>query len=206
MGWFVPFVFSGPDAARPLGSGNWTDIGDLTIAPRVLLAEDRRYTLTTNLFVRLPTGDARNGNGAATLSPDVEFWANPTGRWVVRGGLGATTPTNGTPAKRRLQALNPWTGFNAAPASFTSFDARLAVGRYLTPADARYFQNLVVYAAANLHTGLSGENAGSTYFSVTPGFRFGVGNEWYLLGGLEVPLVGPLPFETQTIFQVIKNF
>lgn len=204
VGWFVPFVFSGPDAARPSGSGNWTDFGDLTIAPRVLLAEDRRYTVTGNLFVRTPTGDARNGNGAASLSPDVEFWTNPAGRWVVRGGLGATVPTNGTPAKRRLQALNPWTGFNASPASFTSFDARLAVGRYLTPADARVFKNLVLYGAANLHTEQSGGR--STYFTLTPGLRFGVGNEWYMLAGLEVPVVGPLPFATQTIVQVIKNF
>lgn len=204
LGWFVPFVFSGPDAGRPNGAGNLTDFGDLTIAPRVLLAEDRRYTLTSNLFIRTPTGDARNGNGAASLSPDVEFWANPAGRWVVRGAVGATVPTNGTPAKRRLQAPNPWTGFNASPASFTSFDARLAVGRYLTPGDAKVFKNLVVYAAANLHTEVSGGRA--TYFTLTPGLRFGVGNEWYVLAGLEVPLVGPIPFETQSIFQVIKNF
>jgi hypothetical protein len=123
---------------------------------------------------------------------------------VVRGAVGATVPTNSTPAKRRLQALNPWTGFNASPASFTSFDARLAVGRYLTPADARFFKNLVVYTAANLHTEVSGGRA--TYFTLTPGLRFGVGNEWYVLAGLEVPVVGPLPFETQSIFQVIKNF
>ena len=204
LGWFVPFVASAPDAARAPAGGAWTDFGDLTIAPRILLAEDRRYTVTTNLFVRLPTGNARNGEGAASLSPDVEFWANPVDRWVVRGGVGVTTPTNETPTKRRLQALNPWTGFNASPASFTSFDARLAAGRYLTAADARFFKNLVVYAAANLHTEVSGGNA--TYFSLTPGFRFGVGNEWYFLAGLEVPLVGPLPFETQPIFQVIKNF
>ncbi len=29
---------------------------------------------------------------------------------------------------------------------------------------------------------------------------------WYALAGLEVPLVGPLPFATQTIAQFIKNF
>lgn len=203
LGWFVPFVWSAPDAANP-GRGNWTDFGDLTIAPRVLLAEDRRYTVTSNLFVRLPTGDARNGNGAASLSPDLEFWANPLDRWVVRGGLGVTVPTNYSPASAALQSENPWTGFNASPSPFASFDARLAIGQYITPADAPIFKNFVYYLAANLHTELSGGDA--TYFSLTPGFRFGLGEEWYVLGGLEVPLVGPLPFETQTIFQVIKNF
>lgn len=204
LGWFVPFVTSAPDAARSPGGGNLTDFGDLTVAPRVLLAEDRRYSVTGNLFVRLPTGDARNGNGAASLSPDVEFWANPFDRWVVRGGLGVTVPTNYSPASAALQRSNPWTGFNASPSPFTTLDARLAVGHYITPADAPVFKNFVYYVAANLHTELSGGDW--TYFSLTPGFRFGLGREWYVLGGLEVPLVGPLPFETQAIFQLIKNF
>lgn len=204
LGWFVPFVASAPDASRPPGAGNWTDFGDLTIAPRVLLAEDRRYTLTSNLFARIPTGDARNGNGAASLSPDLEFWVNPVGGWVVRGGLGVTVPTNYTFPSAALQRANPWTGFNASPAPFTSFDARLAVGRYLTPADARHFKSFVCYAATNFHTELSGGNA--TYLSITPGFRFGLGGDWYALGGLEVPLIGGMPFDTQTTFQLIKNF
>ena len=41
---------------------------------------------------------------------------------------------------------------------------------------------------------------------MTPGFRFGIGHEWYLLGGFEVPSIGPLPFRNQAIFQAIKNF
>lgn len=204
LGWFVPFVVSAPDALKAPSGANWTGFGDLTIAPRFLIAEDRRYTVTANLFVRTPTGDPRNGNGVASLSPDVEFWANPVERWVVRGGVGVTVPTNRTDASSRLWVVNPWSGFNASPGPFTSLDVRLAVGRYLTPADARYFSNFVPYLAANLHTELSGGN--STYFSLTPGFRFGLGNDWYALGGLEVPVVGPLPFATQTIVQLIKNF
>jgi len=204
IGWFVPFVISAPNALAAPENPPFTGFGDLTIAPRVLLAEDRRYTVTSNLFVRLPTGDYRNGNGAASLSPDLEFWANPAGRWVVRGAVGVTVPTNDTPLLSQALAPLPWTGFNASPGSFTSFDARLAVGQYITPADAHWFPNFVYYLGANFHTELSGGNA--TYFSLTPGFRFGLGNDWYALGGLEVPLVGPLPFETQTIFQLIKNF
>lgn len=204
LGWFVPFVASGPDAGRPPGSANFTDFGDLTIAPRVLLAEDRRYTVTTNLFIRMPTGNARNGNGAASLSPDLEFWANPFGRWVARGGVGVTVPTNETPIKRELQEFGSWTGFNASPAPFTSFDARLALGLYVTPADAKFFKNLVFSTATNFHTQLSGGRA--TYFSMTPGLRFGMGKEWYFLLGLEVPVVGPRPFSTQTFVQLIHNF
>ncbi len=204
IGWFFPFVVSDPRSPGKSPTNYDTGVGDLTIAPRFLLAEDKRYSVTSNLFVRVPTGNGLNGNGVASLSPDVEFWANPFGGWVFRGGAGVTTPTNLSPAKIALLSGNPWTGFNASPSTFSSFDARFAVGKYITAPDAKFLPNLVVDVAANLHTAISGGNA--TYFSLTPGFRFGIGNEWYLLGGVEVPLVGPLPFQTQTIFQIIKNF
>lgn len=204
VGWFVPFVNSALDSSAPGTNRYWTDAGDLTIAPRFLLAEDRRYTITSNLFVRVPTGSVRNGNGAASLSPDVEFWFDPGQRRVLRGGLGVTVPTNETPARRPILALGPFTGFNASPSALTSFDARLAYGRYITPADAPIFPDFVYSLSANLHAPLSGGRL--TYLSLTPACRFGVGNNWYLLGGVEVPLVGPLPFQTSTTIQLIKNF
>ena len=71
-------------------------------------------------------------------------------------------------------------------------------------ADATYLGDLCFTLATNFHTRLSGGN--TSYFSMTPGFRFGIGHEWYLLGGFEVPTIGPLPFRNQAIFQAIKNF
>ena len=204
IGWFLPFVVSAPDSLGRAPGSYATQFGDLTIAPRVLLAESEHYTLSTNLFVRTPTGTYHTGNGMTSLSPDIEFWANPMGRWVVRGGIGMTVPTNNTPLASRSLGPFPWTGFNASPGSFSSFDARLAVGQYLTSSDVPIFKNLVCYLASNFHTETSGGDR--TYFSLTPGFRFGLGDEWYVLGGLEVPVVGPQPFVTQTIFQMIKNF
>lgn len=204
VGWFFPFVNATPNLLKPSGTPYSTAVGDLTVAPRILLAEDRRYTFTTNLYVRLPTGSIRNGNGIASLSPDIEFWANPIDRFVVRGAVGVTVPTNETAARLPYLVLAPFSGINGTPGAFTSFDARLAVGQYITPPDARLLPDFVYYLASDFHTQLSGGNA--TYFSLTPGFRFGVGNDWYFLGGIEVPLVGPLPFQTQTTFQLIKNF
>lgn len=204
LGWFLPFVVSTPDLLQPRSGRYWTDAGDLTIAPRLLLAEDRRYAVTTNLYVRLPTGDIRNGNGVTSLSPDVEFWANPAERLVVRGAVGVTVPTNETAARLPYLALNEFSGFNATPGSITSFDARLAVGQYITSPDAPIFKDFVYSLSANFHTALGGGNA--TYFSLTPGLRFGLGQNWYALAGVEVPMVGPLPFHAQATFQLIKNF
>lgn len=205
VGWYLPFVQSNPNLRNSHATSYATNVGDLTIQPRILLAEDRRYAVTTNLFVRLPTGSIANGNGVASLSPDVEFWLNPDGgRWVVRGAAGVTVPTNVTRDRIPYLSLAEFSGINGTPSTFTSFDGRLAVGHYITDPDAPLFKDLLWDVVANFHTALSGGNM--TYFSLTPGFRFGIGNNWYVLGGIEVPLVGPLPFQTQTIFQLIKNF
>jgi hypothetical protein len=55
-----------------------------------------------------------------------------------------------------------------------------------------------------MHTQINSGNM--TYFSVTLGMRTGVGRDWYLLAGIEVPLLGPLPFSNQATAQLIKNF
>jgi len=203
VGWFLPFTLIAPDPRSP-AAASARGTGDLTVAPRFLLIEEKEYSLTANCYVRCPTGSTLTGNGVASLSPDVEFWANPTGRWVVRGGVGVTVPTNLTAASLPALEVNPWTGFNLSPGAFSSFDARYAVGVYLTPDDAPVFKHLCATLATNLHTRLSGGS--TTYFSVTPGMRAGVGGDWYLLAGLEVPLVGPLPFANQVIVQAIRNF
>lgn len=203
VGWFLPFSLISPDPRSPATAAT-RGTGDLTVAPRFLLAEDKEYSVTANCYIRCPTGSAETGNGVTSLSPDVEFWMNPTGRWVLRGGAGVTIPTNLTAASTPLLEANPWTGFNMTPGPFSSFDGRLAGGLYLTPADAPVFKHLCATVATNFHTCLLGGN--STYFSITPGMRTGIGRDWYLLAGLEVPLVGPLPFANQAIVQAIKNF
>ncbi|MGA0041224.1 MAG: transporter [Pirellulales bacterium] len=203
IGWFLPFTVISPDPQSPATAAT-RGTGDLTVAPRFLLAEDKTYSLTANCYVRCPTGSVETGNGVASLSPDLEFWTNPTGRWVLRGGVGVTVPTNLTAASIPPLEANPWSGFNLTPGPFTSFDGRLAGGYYLTPADAPVLKHLCATLATNFHTSLSGGSA--TYFSITPGMRTGIGRDWYLLAGLEVPLVGPLPFSNQAIAQAIKNF
>jgi hypothetical protein len=199
IGWFIPWATASPSEQWSFGR-----FGDLTIAPRFLLEESKTLTVTANLYIRAPTGDPINGNGVTSFSPDIEFWANPVDRWVVRGAAGFTAPLGYSGKKATLLAANPWSGFNANPGAFNSFDSRLAIGKYITPADAPRFSDLVLELSANLHTQLGGGAA--TYFSLTPGFRFGIGQDYYLLGGVEVPMVGQLPFTAQPIFQLIKNF
>lgn len=203
IGWFLPFRLIAPAPSAP-AVDTTRGTGDLTVAGRFLLAEDKAYSVTANCYVRCPTGTPETGNGVASLSPDLEFWANPLGKWVVRGGIGVTVPTNLTAASLPLLEANPWTGFNLSPGPFTSLDARFAAGYYITSADAPAFKHLCGTFATNFHTQVSGGTM--SYFSITPGMRTGIGRDWYLLAGFEVPLVGPLPFANQTIVQAIKNF
>ncbi|MHB1557314.1 MAG: transporter [Isosphaeraceae bacterium] len=204
VGWFLPFAEATPNLLNPGGIPYTTRVGDLTIEPRILLAEDRRYSVSTNLYVRLPTGSIRNGQGVASLSPDIEFWTNPIPNWVIRGAAGLTIPTNETAAREPYLDLSPFSGFNTTPGPFSSFNVRLAIGKYLTPPDARIFPNFVTYVSSNFHTEISGGN--TTFLSLTPGVRFGLGNRWYFLGGLDVPVVGPLPFHAEAIFLLVKNY
>ena len=203
LGWFLPFSVTAPNVLGPAET-TLSGVGDLTVAPRFMLAEEKHFSVTANVYARCPTGAVGTGNGVASLSPDVEFWVNPIPRWILRGACGVTVPTNLTPANTPLLLANPWTGFNLTPSAFSSIDARLAAGYYLTAGDTPHCQHLCATVATNFHTRTSGGN--DTYFSLTPGFRFGVGNNWYLLEGIEVPFVGPLPFTEQVIAQAIKNF
>ena len=119
-------------------------------------------------------------------------------------GVGVTVPTNLTTVSLPLLEANPWTGFNLSPSAFSSFDARVAGGLYLTDDDASFLKHLCGTLSTNLHAQINSGNM--TYFSVTPGMRTGIGRVWHLLAGFEVSLVGPLPFSNQAIAQLIKNF
>jgi hypothetical protein len=61
--------------------------GDLSFTPRVLLHETKDFSLTTEMAVLVPTGK-QPLEGKTALVPNVSFWNNFTGRWVVRGGVG----------------------------------------------------------------------------------------------------------------------
>jgi hypothetical protein len=42
--------------------------------------------------------------------------------------------------------------------------------------------------------------------SITPGFRTHLGKNWWLLGGLEIPLTGPKPFNDRFTFVLVKGW
>jgi hypothetical protein len=174
------------------GSEAQTNFGDLKITPRVILSESKDVTQSFNLTFRAPTGNSFNGNNVASITPQYQFWANAWKGLVVRGGAGFTIPYSGDISKTGAR---------------TTFDANLAVGYYMTPHDFTPFGDMVWYVSTNVSQPIDNraKNSG-TFVSLTPGFRTHVGQNWYLLGAVEVPVTNPQPFGYQVLGGIMKVF
>jgi hypothetical protein len=76
---------------------------------------------------------------------------------------------------------------------------------YFTPHDFTPLGDLVFYVATNINQPV---NNGSKEPSqtLTPGFRTLLGRNRYLLGGVELPVTDPVPFDIQVLGGVMKVF
>jgi hypothetical protein len=182
----IPFIVSN----RMESGGDYhTHFGDLQITPRVLISESRNFTQSFNVAFRIPTGSDDNGNNFGAASPTWEFWWNPWSKLVVRGGAGFAVPYS-----------DPETHPKA-------FIGNLAVGYYFTPHGFTPLGDLVVYLSANLSQPVANHGANDTVVTLTPGFRTHLGQDWYLLGGVEVPLTrDSRAFDFQVLFGLMKVF
>lgn len=185
----IPLAVSTPGAG---GGNSQTNFGDFRIAPRIILSESKDVTQTLNITFRTPTGDVFNGNHVASIAPQYNFWANSWKGLVVRGGAGFTIPYSGDISRAGARS---------------TFDANLAVGYYFTPHDYTPAGDMVWYVSTNLSQPIDNRGANSnTFVSLTPGFRTHVGQNWYLLGAVEVPVANPQPYDYQVIGGIMKVY
>jgi hypothetical protein len=168
----VPFVTSLQGVG---GSPSHTGFGDFQVTPRVILSESRDVTQSFNLTFRTPTGNTNTDNDLAAVTPNYQFWANWWGGLVVRGSLGMFIPYHNV---GEVDAR-------------TSFLGNLAAGYYFTEHDKAPLGDLVFYVATNLTQDTDDRGPAITQLSFTPGFRTHLGCNWYLLGGVEVPVINP---------------
>ena len=68
------------------------------------------------------------------------------------------------------------------------------------------FGDLVGYLSLNVGQPVDDRGAERTTVSFTPGFRTHLGANWYLLGGIEVPVTTPQPFDYQLTTGLMKVF
>ncbi|MDB5313134.1 MAG: hypothetical protein JWO38_7336 [Gemmataceae bacterium] len=167
------------------------NIGDLVITPVFQLSESKNFSQTLSCFITVPTGKLDNGQHQTLMAPQYQFWAGLPDAWVVRGGVGTTVPLNNVGGPR------------------TTMDYNLAFGKFITPAGKDLFSATVLYLAANGHTAVDNRGpSGTTFFSLTPGIRSHIVNNWFLLSAVEVPVTGPTSntFAWSTIVQIVKGF
>lgn len=189
MEWTIPYIVS----SRGADGDRHNHFGDFAVTPRFLLSETESFTQSFNLTFRTPTGDLDNRNSVASVTPEYEFWTNCWRGLVVRGGAALSIPYNRE-------------GLHEAKAR-TTFLGNLAAGYYLTPHDLTPLGDLVWYVSTNLsHPTDDRAGPNTTTVSFTPGFRTHLGWNWFLFGGVEVPVTNPEPFDYQVIGELLKVF
>ena len=183
-----------PSTVSNKGTGTNYEVsfGDVQFTPRLLLSETRNFTHSFNVTLRAPTGKVDNGTGVAAVTPTYEFWTNPWQGLVLRGGAAIFVPYGGQ-SRNEVGAR-------------TTFQGNLAVGYYFTPHDSIPFGDFVWYVSSNLFQLTEGPGSKTTTVNLTPGFRTHLGWDWYLLGGVEVPVTDPEPFDYQVLGGIMKVF
>jgi hypothetical protein len=188
--WDLPIVAARRGA--PPDDDYQVSANDFAITPRFLLYESRNLSQSFNVTVRMPTGNPDTGTGIAAIAPSYEFWSNPWSGLVVRGGLALSVPFS-------HQAVHD-------AGARTAFLGDLAAGYYFTPHELTPVGDLVWYVATNLTQATDGRGPSLTTLTFTPGFRSHLGQNWYLLGGVELPATHPNPFDYQLLAGLMKVF
>ncbi len=156
------------------------------------MSESKEQTQSFDLGFRTPTGSNFNGNNLASINPQYNFWTNYWGGLVVRGGVGFSVP---------------YSGAIKATGARSTFNANVAIGYYLTPHEAAPFGDLVIYVANNLTQAIDNRGPSSTTtFSLGPGFRNHLGDNWYLLGAADFAVTNPEPYDYQVSGAIMKVY
>jgi hypothetical protein len=182
----IPFIVS-----NRVGSGDdyHSNFGDLQITPRVLISESKNFTQSFDVTFRIPTGSEDNGNDFGSATPLWNFWWNPWSKLVVRGGAGFVVTYSDPETNPR------------------AFIANLAAGYYFTEHGFTPFGDLVGYLSANLSQPMGKHGTNETVFTMTPGFRTHLGRDWYLLGGVEVPVTrDQRAFDFKVLWAIMKVY
>jgi len=163
------------------GSDSFGDHGLNTL---VMLAETKNLSINAGVGWRLPTGEARFGNNVFAAQPQINFWGDVGSGFALRGRLGYEIADNGSPDNFVLNA---------------------AIGQTVTPHNPAPFGDLTWYVSGNYRQQVSGP--GRSFFSITPGMRTHVGNNLFLLLGVEFPITEPREsFNQRYIVQLVQGF
>jgi hypothetical protein len=186
--WDVPMILS--NRGNIPGADYHISSPDFALTPRFALSETEDSAQSLDVTFRMPTGDVINNQGQAAVTPWYNFWVNPWAGFVARGGVGFGIPF-GNQSVNELRARS-------------TFLANLALGYYFTPHDMVPIGDTVWYVSTNLSSAIDHRGPNTTTLSFTPGFRIHLGGNWYGLGGVEVPVTQPEPYDYQVLGGLMK--
>ena len=184
--WDIPLILSNKGSTTEYHVSS----PDLQVVPRFALSETENSAQSLDITFRLPTSDVINNQGEAAVTPYYNFWVNPWAGFVARGGAGFGIPFG----NQSVNVLN----------ARSTFLGNLALGYYFTPHDMIPIGDSVWYVSTNLTQDIDHRGPNTTTLTLTPGFRVHLGANWYGLGGVELPVTQPQPFDYQVLGGLMK--
>jgi hypothetical protein len=182
FGVFIPFSDSLQNGSAP----KLTAAADVTLENRFLFHETQDFTVSFNLNGRVPTGDAALGARRTSINPYLSFFKDIGKGFSIRGTGGIDTP------------------LDSRPDGVTStMIGQLGIGQTLTPHDVPLWGDFTYNVTTNVREYL-GQTG--TFVSVTPGLRTHLGRNFWLLGGVEIPLSNSTSFQERFTLILVKGF
>lgn len=105
-------------------------------------------------------------------------------------------------------------GPHAVGATSNDVEYDITIAKTFTRPDTPFFGNATLFAETFAQTNLDGAHPSRTLLTITPGFRFNLGKlpglklglDNWIMGGVDIPLAGPDPWDATYRLTYIKNF
>ncbi len=175
----------------PKNDNDHNGFGDTSLITRVMLIETRSTTLLSILDVKLPTEDEDLGLGSSmtTITPGIGIWRDLGGHYALHSFLGFDIPVGGKSEED--------------PDATVIYGAALT--KTITPKDTPFFGNLTFFVEFNGSSDM-GSDDDTTVVSILPGTRWNLGHDFWLMPGIEFPVIGQDEFDSRIWLSVLKDF
>jgi hypothetical protein len=158
---------------------NDTDASSFALAGRLQLIDIPGSAYDLNLKVISPAKDV--GNDLTTITYSLAGWQDLTPYGLNRVGLYFS-----------VQGDN-YAGPHPIGSKETDVAYDVSLAKTWTEPNAA-LQNFTTFAELYGQTDLSGSTSGKTVFTLTPGFRAGIGHNQILMAGVDLPVSHPRPY------------
>ena len=165
--------------------------GDTSLLSKIMLIETRNTTLLSVFGAEFPTGneDHELGRGMTTIITGLGLWRDLGRHFALHNYFGLDIPAGGKSEE------DPDTTVKYAT----------ALAKTLTSKDTHLFGNLTLFVELNGSSDI-GSHSDNTLVSILPGVRWNLGHEFWLMPGIEFPVIGRDEFDNRVWFSVLKDF